>query len=842
MLHLLALVLIAAGLALLGMGGYLTWNSWRAEAELLQADASAAAEATRLAQQLQSVRAALRSDDFGAEIAGGSGTVERNGLIALLREQDISNVLNVVVARAAIEDVDLSSFPGSGFAALEMLLQARREAEVPAQVHFAGSPDEYLAIAERLETGNSATAVVLVSFPVSVIAQRLQLPAGVDGLRLVQRAGDETRLLFSRGQNFGTPSGEQALAGTLFALQWYTAMPIGPMSTLQLAGVAGVGLLMMLLGALLRRRSLARRARAELVSHAEFAEPETASIPAAPGVSAAVAEPQQPPEPTLPAERVAPSGGRSPDGIPAIEPEPPLDQQPEPDLEPQPEPQPEPEPEPETRSRVESKPAGEAERSLPAASPEPVPASPDQPPAPGDPLVPDASIFKAYDVRGVVGRTLNAEVAHALGRAIGSEAVEQGLNRIAVARDGRLSGAELLAALARGLLESGVDVIEVGAVPTPLLYFAAYELTGGSGVMVTGSHNPPDYNGFKIVLGGETLAGDRIQQLRQRLLDGRLAHGQGQLEQADMNQRYLQRIASEIQLERPLKVVVDCGNGIAGMIAPQVLGAIGAEVIPLYTEVDGTFPNHHPDPGDPHTLEDLKLCVRNFNGDLGVAFDGDGDRLGVVAADGEIIYADRLMMLFARDVLARNPDAEVIFDVKCSGRLAREITEAGGRPVMARTGHSFLKAELQRRNAPLAGEMSGHFFFGERWYGFDDGIYAAARLLEILAIDARAPGQVLAALPKAHSTPELKVEMNEGETHPFVSAFKLAAEFPDAEINTLDGLRADFADGFGLVRASNTTPILVLRFEGETRAALVRIQQQFREQMLKVNPALKLPI
>ena len=458
-----------------------------------------------------------------------------------------------------------------------------------------------------------------------------------------------------------------------------------------------------------------------------------------------------------------------------------------------------------------------------------------------EPVLPPASIFRAYDIRGVVGETLSVEIAEAIGRAIGAEARSESLNRIAVARDGRLSGAELLDALSRGLIASGVDVIDVGAVPTPVLYYAAQELGGGSGVMVTGSHNPPDYNGFKIVLGGETLSGERITALYTRLAEGNLASGEGRLSQQRITVQYIERISTDIQLEKPLKVVADCGNGIAGAIAPRLLEAIGAEVIPLYAEVDGTFPNHHPDPGDPKTLEDLRLCVRNFNADVGVAFDGDGDRLGVVSPDGEIIYPDRLMMLFARDVLSRNPGQPIIFDVKCSGLLAGEIETAGGKPVMARTGHSFIKEQLKREQAPLAGEMSGHFFFSERWYGFDDGMYAAARLLEILAADSRAPAQILASLPKAESTPELKVEMKEGEPHPFVEEFARAVDFEGAEINDIDGVRADFEDGFGLVRASNTTPVLVVRFEGTDKKALARIQDLFRDAMRKVNPALKLP-
>ncbi|MBS0569380.1 MAG: phosphomannomutase/phosphoglucomutase [Proteobacteria bacterium] len=467
-------------------------------------------------------------------------------------------------------------------------------------------------------------------------------------------------------------------------------------------------------------------------------------------------------------------------------------------------------------------------------------------PAPADPQVPvdvDRSIFRAYDIRGVLGKTLTAGVARQIGRAIGSEAQQRGLQEMVVARDGRLSGPELSAALIEGLRAAGCNVIDIGAVPTPVLYFATYHLNAGSGVMVTGSHNPPDYNGFKIVLGGETLAEQAIVELHARISENRFASGSGGLQTMDVAPDYIERITGDVLIERKLKVVVDCGNGIAGAVAPAVLEGIGCEVQPLYCEVDGNFPNHHPDPSDPHNLQDLILSVKQMHADVGLAFDGDGDRLGVVTASGEVIYPDRTLMLFARDVLMRNPGATIIYDVKCTGKLQPWILQAGGSPIMWKTGHSLMKAKMRETEAELAGEMSGHFFFRERWYGFDDGIYAAARLMEILAADpeGRAPQEIFDSLPKGVSTPELKLEMAEGEHHRFIEKFREKASFEGARVTTIDGVRADWPDGWGLVRASNTTPVLVLRFDADTDAALARIQDTFRKQLLALDASLRLP-
>lgn len=471
---------------------------------------------------------------------------------------------------------------------------------------------------------------------------------------------------------------------------------------------------------------------------------------------------------------------------------------------------------------------------------------PDAPSAP-PPLLPAVQVatdmFRAYDIRGVVGKDLNPGVAALIGQAIGSVMQAQGLRDVVVGRDGRLSGPELTSGLIEGLRRAGCNVTDIGLAPTPLVYFGAYELRAGSCVAVTGSHNPPDYNGFKIVIGGETLSGAAIAELHQRINQGRLhtAATPGELEQRDIGDAYIQRIADDVQLDRPIKVVVDAGNGVAGELAPRLLEAIGAEVIPLYCDIDGTFPNHHPDPSEPHNLDDLVKMVQRFDADIGVAFDGDADRLGVVTKEGAVVFPDRLLMLFAADVLQRNPGALVIYDVKCTGKLSDYVLRNGGSPLMWKTGHSLIKSKMRETDAELAGEMSGHFFFKERWFGFDDGIYAAARLLEILAQREESPSEVLNALPESVSTPEIKVPV-EGDAHALVASIVARAQdgeespFESARLSTIDGLRADFIDGWGLVRASNTTPILVLRFEADSEAALERIRALFRRELQALLP------
>ena len=448
----------------------------------------------------------------------------------------------------------------------------------------------------------------------------------------------------------------------------------------------------------------------------------------------------------------------------------------------------------------------------------------------------NASIFKAYDIRGIVPSTVSEELALGLGRAFGSVAMAQGQTTVAVGRDGRLSGPMLAAALIRGLVEAGVQVIDVGMVTTPMLYFAANTLCA-SGIQVTGSHNPRDYNGFKMVMGGRAIYGEDIQGLRTLMqTDGWTLKAGGACTQVDVLAAYKARIVGDIKLSRPMKIIVDSGNGIAGASAPDILRAIGCEVTELFSEVDGNFPNHHPDPSKPENLRDLIAALKDSDAEIGLAFDGDGDRLGIVTKEGNNIYPDRQMMLFARDVLSRVPGGTVIFDVKCSQQLAPAIEAAGGVPMMFKTGHSLIKAKMREIDSPLGGEMSGHIFFKERWYGFDDGTYAGCRLLEIVS---RAPdvGVVLDALPTSFSTPELNVPCAEGQAHGLVDQLVAKVDFAaPAVVNTIDGLRVDWPDGFGLVRASNTTPVLVLRFEGHTPEALERIQAAMLALLRSVKP------
>ena len=452
-----------------------------------------------------------------------------------------------------------------------------------------------------------------------------------------------------------------------------------------------------------------------------------------------------------------------------------------------------------------------------------------------------AEIFKAYDIRGVVGKTLTTEGVRLIGRAIGTEAREQGQSAIAVGRDGRLSGPELAGALMEGINASGVDVIDIGMVATPITYFAAHHLRCGSAVSVTGSHNPPDYNGLKMVIGGTTLAMESIQKLRRRIEAGELASGSGAARKVHVTGDYLDRIVGDVRLARAMKIAIDCGNGVTGATAGVLYRRLGCEVQELYGEVDGRFPNHHPDPSQPKNLADLIAALHAGDAEIGLAFDGDGDRLGVVTRSGAIIYPDRQIMLFAKDVLSRRPGAQIVYDVKCTRNLAPWIRRFGGAPQMWKTGHSLIKARMKELDAAFAGEMSGHMFFGERWYGFDDGQYAGARLLEILSREAN-PGAALEALPDSVTTPELNWQLAEGEPHRLIAELQRTAKFPDArDIIKLDGLRVEYTDGFGLARASNTTPVIVIRFEADDAAAMERIKRDFKRVLQAAKPGAPLP-
>ncbi|WP_136068960.1 phosphomannomutase/phosphoglucomutase [Modicisalibacter radicis] len=453
------------------------------------------------------------------------------------------------------------------------------------------------------------------------------------------------------------------------------------------------------------------------------------------------------------------------------------------------------------------------------------------------------SIFRAYDIRGIVDDTLTEDTVELIGRAIGSEAAARGEQSVIVARDGRHSGQRLQAALIKGLTAAGRDVVNIGMVPTPVLYYATNVLDDStSGVMVTGSHNPPDYNGFKIVLGGETLSGEAITALYQRIADDDFASGEGRVREQDVREAYLDRIIGDVTLSGKIKAVVDCGNGVAGELGPKLIERLGAETVPLFADIDGDFPNHHPDPGKLENLQDLIRTVKETGADIGLAFDGDGDRLGVVTPKGEVIYPDRLMMAFSEDMLERNPGARVIFDVKCTGNLAKVIEEAGGTPEMWRTGHSLIKGRMKETGAALAGEMSGHIFFKERWYGFDDGLYGAARLLEILAKQKDDADTFFHRFPQDLGTPELNVQVTDDNKFDIVEKLAREGDFgSDGVKTTLDGIRVDYADGWGLCRASNTTPMLVLRFEGKSQASLERVQARFRDALKQVAPDAELP-
>lgn len=450
-------------------------------------------------------------------------------------------------------------------------------------------------------------------------------------------------------------------------------------------------------------------------------------------------------------------------------------------------------------------------------------------------------IFRACDIRGVMGSTLSPQVAYCLGLAFGTMARQRGYAQVVLGRDSRHSGRVLLEALSQGLVHSGCEAIDIGEVPTPVLYFATYALKTKTGIMITGSHNPPDYNGFKMMLGGETLAQEEIQSLYQCIQAQTFVAGQGSVKTVECIDQYIHRIARDIRLSRPLKVVVDCGNGVVGVLAERLFRAIGCQVVPLYCEVDGNFPHHHPDPGQPENLQDLIQLVLKEKADLGFAFDGDGDRLGLISNEGEIIWPDRLMMLFAEDILKRMPGSTILYDVKCSAHLAQRIRQCGGEPLMYKTGHALIKRKMREVNAPLSGEMSGHFFFQERWYGFDDACYAACRFLEIVSRTTEAVSHLFHKIPNSVNTPEMNVAIAEETKFEFIEKLQAHHAFEEANIITVDGLRVEWPEGWGLVRASNTTPCLVLRFEACDAAALSRIQARFKAAILRIAPELSLP-
>ena len=446
------------------------------------------------------------------------------------------------------------------------------------------------------------------------------------------------------------------------------------------------------------------------------------------------------------------------------------------------------------------------------------------------------SIFKAYDIRGIINEDLTIETVVLIGKAIGSESIERGERGIVVGRDGRTSGPDLMNALVEGIKSTGCHVVKIGMIPTPVLYYATYSKGASSGVMITGSHNPPNYNGFKMMIAGETLSGERILNLYERINNQNFHQGQGTSTTIDIQEDYLNRVTSDISIKRPLKIVVDCGNGVAGHLAPKLFEALGCEVIKLFCHIDGSFPNHHPDPSKLENLNNLIAEIKAEKADLGLAFDGDGDRLGVIDEKGNVIWADRQMILFSRDVIHRNPGAKIVFDVKCSSLLSKDISNQGGRPILSRTGHSFIKAKIKEESALLGGEMSGHIFFKERWYGFDDALYAGARLIEILSSRNESCSEIFSELPDSFNTPEINIHFDkQGDQFDAMEKLKNTANFNEGVLTTIDGIRLDYEDCWGLVRPSNTTPCLVLRFEAETEASLKRIIEEFREWLVRTG-------
>ena len=705
-------------------------------------------------------------------------------------------------SREELDELDPNDIGPNGFAVMDMVLAAIEGKQSLMQVHGILQPPR-LFDAVALTEDDQVVGVMLVAADPSFVADAFEPDiSGLGFARLSQYNGRQPALAL---KEFGDPSlaGEFperiAVPGTAFRVEYPQTrfVEVFGLRTLAFVLVAG---LMFVVAALALYRLNAKRPVADTV---QARRREEAPVPVEVEADAGFTEEALPEEPVP----EAPSPTESRSEAPGAATSPPLHLH---------------------YDIAERRRQKEAEH---------------------EPVKLTEGIFRAYDIRGVIDKTLDSGVAKQIGQAVGSEVLERKAGPVVVARDGRLSGPYLMKGVIQGLLSTGCDVIDIGAVPTGVLYYAAHELAKGSAVMITGSHNPPDYNGFKVMVGGDTLHGDDIKGLYERIVDEKLASGEGRVERRNVVKDYILRIKEDVTVEKPLRVVLDCGNGIGGVCGPDVLRALGVEVLPLYDEVDGRFPNHHPDPSEPENLQDLIDAVRLMDADIGLALDGDADRLGVVTLAGNIIFPDRLLMLFALDTLDRVPGATILYDVKCTGHLADVIREAGGEPVMYKTGHSLMKAKMKELGAPFAGEMSGHFFFGERWYGVDDGIYAAARLLEILGGTDTPPEAILNALPTSYSTPELKVQMEEGENHGFVETFKEAvvngpqtgSSFEGATFTTIDGLRADFDDGWGLVRASNTTPVLIVRFDAESETALERIKTLFRRKMTELKPDLELP-
>jgi len=784
------------GLALLVGAGWLAVNDWRQARAGTSSAVEREAALTQLIEPVQSLKRVLLSEQAQSLALRALENPDTTSDLLAYVNGRLSQITAVQVYPADLSGLAPEELGPNGYAVFDMLLSAVEGNQALLQMHYAVQPPSMFD-AVPIQDEEELRGVLLATIdPEFVLSAYRPEHAALGGVRLSQYNGSQPQSILREVGDvslLGDIPDRIVVPGTLFRIEFPNQQYIGLVSGSWLALMILAGLGILAAAFLLKRMDekwgieqkieAAKRSR-EL----SVAEEET---PMADHAGTAQPDDTGPESPAPPDSDFEPSaeGGEPP----ALR----------------------------LRYNIPEK------RKLREAEHKPVELSPE--------------IFRAYDIRGVIDKSLDSGVARSVGQAVGTLALEKDAGPVVVARDGRLSGPYLMNGMIEGILSTGCDVLDIGAVPTGVLYFAAHEIATGSGVMITGSHNPPDYNGFKIMIAGDTLYGDGITGLYQRIIDGQLQQGQGEVTRRNVVPDYIEKIASDIQVERPLRIVIDCGNGIGGVCAAETLRAVGVEVLPLFDEVDGTFPNHHPDPSDPQNLKDLIESVRLMDADLGLALDGDADRLGVVTLAGNIIYPDRVMMLLAMDVLDRVPGATIIYDVKCTGHLPQVIREAGGVPMMYKTGHSLIKAKMKEVGSPFAGEMSGHFFFKERWYGVDDGIYSAARLLEILGSTETPPEAILNALPTSYSTPELKVQMEEGENHRFIDEFRDVARFEGAEISTIDGLRADFPDGWGLVRASNTTPILVVRFDAETKEALQRIKTVFSSQMLELRPDLELP-
>lgn len=818
----IGVVILGAGLA----GVWITQNLLEQRAEQAQqlaqaeAEAAAAAIARQVAQVIEDhagqLEALASADETRALFEQGDSQALADAASQNLERFDAGLKLRLI--RPGQQALDPDARPPLSYASLDLLRQAQQTASpMRAELHMPGSEQAHVVLVRRSSNeAGELIGLLHLSLQPDVIDQALAAAVTPDSYHeLKQYVPGGSPVVIARGGDErlkgGVPSTTAAVSGSNWVLEFW------PHSTAAIstprtdgAGMSwmlpAAGLILLIAGLLYWRQNRAGRQGDDSVVYGGAIK--AIMDGAHPGLSRLVpnlAQGKQPRQSPAGADNQPPGPAREDDDITSV-----------------------------------AVPIAPRQQSAPSAKP----AKPESGESPAMAAIDiDPIIFRTYDIRGIVATQLTPPVVHELGRAIGSEARDRNESCVIVGRDGRTSSPELADALRKGLCAAGVDVIDIGLVPTPVLYFATHFLEPGSGVMVTGSHNGPEYNGLKIVLAGETLSGDTVLALHQRIKAGKLHSGAGSQRSADINTDYIRRVTEDIPtaMGNAYRIVVDCGNGAAGALAPQVYRALGHDVTELYCDIDGNFPNHHPDPGQPENLKDLIGKVKEIGADLGFAFDGDGDRLGVVDAEGNIIWPDRQLMLLARDVLERNPGAPIIFDVKCSRYLKAIIELSGGKPLMWKTGHSLIKNKMKEVNAPLAGEMSGHIFFKERWYGFDDAIYTGARLLEVLGRQQEKPTEIFADLPGGIATPELRIKLAEKNHARAMQALRKKLDVGDGELTDIDGLRLEFADGWGLIRPSNTSPYLVARFEAENETALARIQKRFHDALVAVSPALKPP-